>query len=362
VLDRAAIFAAAKAVVHPDLRRTLGELDLVRSVEVSAEGVTDIAVVSPGIEPEPMVRAIRGALGSEGADAVVAVTQMNPGEQSRLVERLRKDRPERPGAKGSSTRVLTIASGKGGVGKSSVTANVAVAMARAGSDVAIVDADVWGFSIPRMLGVEGSPAAIGREDQGLIIPLQAHGVRAISMGFFVPPDQAVIWRGPMLHKALEQFLNDVFWDEPDLLLVDLPPGTGDIAISLAQFLPSAEVVIVTTPQSTAQLVARRAALMARQVEQEIAGVIENMSWFTGDDGVRYELFGSGGGKALADELGVPLLGQIPLVPALRRGADRGEPAVVAAPGSEATQAFDTIAARIVESRPRVRRPPELVIE
>jgi ATP-binding protein involved in chromosome partitioning len=362
VADQAALLAAIEAAAHPDLRRTLGELGLVRSVEGGDGDVMRIFVVSPGIEPESMIRAIRAAVGSEGADAVIDVAQMSPDDQSQLVGELRKDRPERPGAKGSSTRVLTIASGKGGVGKSSVAANLAVAMARLGHDVAVVDADVWGFSIPRMLGVEGAPAAIGREDQGLIVPARAHGVRVISMGFFVGPDQAVIWRGPMLHKALEQFLDDVFWDEPEILLVDLPPGTGDIAISLAQFLPSAEAVIVTTPQATAQAVARRAALMARQVEQEVCGVIENMSWFTGDDGVRYELFGAGGGEALADELGVPFLGQIPLLPLLREGADRGEPAAVVAPGSEAAQAFDTIATRILKSRPRVRRPPELQIE
>jgi len=361
VADQAAILAVLEALPHPDLRRTLGELGLIRSVEVAADGTQRISVASPGIDPEPMIRAVRTAV-SKGAEAAIDVVQMGMDEQSELVEKLRSGRPNRPGGKGSSTRVLTVASGKGGVGKSSVTVNLAVSMAKAGHDVAVVDADVWGFSVPRMLGVDGSPAALGGEEQGLIVPARAHGVRVISMGFFVGPDQAVIWRGPLLHKALEQFLDDVFWDEPDFLLVDLPPGTGDIAISLAQFLPSAEVVIVTTPQPTAQQVARRAALMARQVEQEVTGVVENMSWFTGDDGVRYELFGSGGGAALANELGVPLLGQIPLVPALREGADRGEPAVMTAPDSEAAQVFDTIAARIVESRPRVRRPPELVIE
>ena len=265
-----------------------------------------------------------------------------PPAQEALAARLRAGLPARPGAAGSRTRVISIASGKGGVGKSSVTANTAVALARAGHDVAVLDADVWGFSIPRMLGVQEPPAVVG----GLIVPAAAHGVRVISMDFFVPPDQAVIWRGPMLHKALEQFLDEVFWDEPEFLLLDLPPGTGDVPISLSQFVPGALTVVVTTPQPTAQRVARRAALMAVKMEQEVAGVVENMSWFTGDDGRRYEIFGAGGGQALAAELGVPLLGQVPLVPALREGADRGEPAALAAAGSEAAEAFDAIAGRI----------------
>lgn len=197
---------------------------------------------------------------------------------------------------------------------------------------------------------------------GLILPATAHGVRVISMDFFVPPDQAVIWRGPMLHKALEQFLDEVFWDEPEFLLLDLPPGTGDVPISLSQFVPGALTVVVTTPQPTAQRVARRAALMAIKMEQEVAGVVENMSWFTGDDGRRYEIFGAGGGQALADELGVPLLGKVPLVPALREGADRGEPAALADPDSEVAAAFNAIAARMAGLRPRVRHRSELAVD
>ena len=211
----------------------------------------------------------------------------------------------------SRTRVLLIASGKGGVGKSSVTTNLAIALAQRGKKVAVVDADVWGFSIPRMLGVERPPVLI---DQ-MIVPPEAYGVTCISMGFFVQEDQPVIWRGPMLHKALEQFLTDVYWDEPDYLVVDLPPGTGDISISLAQFLPRAELYVVTTPQPAAQKVAQRAAFMADKVRLDVKGVIENMSWFTGDDGTRYEIFGAGGGEELADRIEVPFLGKIPLVPA-----------------------------------------------
>jgi ATP-binding protein involved in chromosome partitioning len=249
----------------------------------------------------------------------------------------------------ATTRVVAIASGKGGVGKSSVTTNLAIALARAGHDVAALDADVWGFSMPRMLGIEKPPEL---SDDRVILPPSAHGVRLISMGFFVPEDQAVVWRGPMLHKALEQFLTDVAWGEPDYLLVDMPPGTGDVSISMSQFLPRAEVVVVTTPQPAAQAVAQRAAAMAEKVELDVVGVVENMSWFRGDDGKRYEIFGTGGGQALADQLGVPLLGQVPLVPELRAGGDTGEPIVVSEPESEAAQVFGQIAERLQEIAPR----------
>jgi ATP-binding protein involved in chromosome partitioning len=252
--------------------------------------------------------------------------------------------------------VLLVASGKGGVGKSSITSNLAVALARRGRSVAIIDADVWGFSIPRMLGVDRPPVVIDE----MLVPPEAHGVRCISMGFFAREDQPVIWRGPMLHKALEQFLTDVYWDDPDFLVVDLPPGTGDISISLAQFLPRAEFYVVTTPQPAAQKVAQRAAFMAQKVRLEIKGVIENMSWFTGDDGQRYELFGAGGGAELAELLAVPLLGQVPLVPELREGADTGAPIVATDPDGEAASVFAAIAERIdVELAPTRRFRPEL---
>ena len=249
----------------------------------------------------------------------------------------------------SNTRILAIASGKGGVGKSSVTTNLAIALAQRGHRVAAVDADVWGFSMPRMLGISRPPEVI----DDLIIPPSAHGVHLISMGYFAREDQAVVWRGPMLHKALEQFLADVFWDEPDFLLVDMPPGTGDIALSLSTYLPRGEVYVVTTPQPAAQKVARLSASMAETVKLPVKGVIENMSWFTGDDGTRYELFGSGGGKELADDLGVPLLGQLPLVPALREGGDTGRPITVSQPDSEAARAFHAIASKIANDlKPR----------
>ena len=257
----------------------------------------------------------------------------------------------------AATRVLPVASGKGGVGKSSVTTNLAVALATRGRTVAVLDADVWGFSIPRMLGVDQPPTVVDE----MLIPPEAHGVRCISMGFFADEEQPVIWRGPMLHKALEQFLTDVRWDEPDYLLVDLPPGTGDVAISLAGFLPTAEMYVVTTPQPVAQTVAQRAAFMADKVNLKVHGVIENMSWFTGDDGTRYELFGSGGGADLAERIGVPLIGSIPLVPALREGADVGRP-VAADSDSEAGAVFAEMARVVdVDLRPTKRRHRELRI-
>jgi ATP-binding protein involved in chromosome partitioning len=261
------------------------------------------------------------------------------------------------GEPGSATRVVAVSSGKGGVGKSSVSTNLAIALRRAGQTVGIVDGDIWGFSIPRMLGVEEPPIMVG----DAIVPPVAHGVKVMSMDYFVGDEKAVIWRGPMLHKAIEQFLKDVFWDNLDFLIVDMPPGTGDIAISMSQFLPRAQVLLVTTPQPTAQRVARRAALMAAEVDQQVIGVVENMSWFTGDDGKQYELFGSGGGQALADELGVDLMARIPLLPAMGRGADVGKPVTIAAPGSEAEVSFDQLAKAVIEKRPRVRTNPALVI-
>ncbi len=251
------------------------------------------------------------------------------------------------------TRVIGVSSGKGGVGKSSVTVNVAVAMAGAGHSVAILDADVYGFSVPAMLGLAGTPAMSGglTMSDGKVQPPTAFGVRVMSMGFFANEDQPVIWRGPMLHKALEQFLGDVDWGSPDFLLVDMPPGTGDVALSMSQYLPASEVYVVTTPQVAAKRVAQRSAYMARKLNLPLRGVIENMSWFSGPDGSRYEIFGSGGGTQLAEELGVPLLGQVPLVAAIREGGDSGEPIVVAEPSSEAAEAFKSIARQIVELGP-----------
>ncbi|HEY6698460.1 MAG TPA: Mrp/NBP35 family ATP-binding protein [Acidimicrobiales bacterium] len=368
-VTEAQVLDALRPVEDPELHRSIVDLDMVRRIAVDGPRV-DVTVALT-VEGCPLrseiTRRVDGAVTAlDGVEAVdLDFTVMTDDERVALRTKLHGDPAATAGthqahghAEGreipfadpdSKTRVLLVASGKGGVGKSSVTANLSVALADRGRDVAVVDADVWGFSIPRMLGVQHAPVVI---DQ-MLVPPEAHGVRCISMGFFAQEDQPVIWRGPMLHKALEQFLTDVFWDEPDFLVVDLPPGTGDISISLAQFLPRAEVLVVTTPQPAAQRVAQRAAFMAQKVNLEIKGVIENMSWFTGDDGKRYELFGAGGGEELANRLGVPLIGQIPLVPELRAGADTGSPIVASDPDGEAARVFGRIAETIdVELAPR----------
>jgi ATP-binding protein involved in chromosome partitioning len=247
----------------------------------------------------------------------------------------------------SSTRVIGVSSGKGGVGKSTVTVNLAVALAKSGHRVGLLDADVYGFSVPKMLGTDHDPIILG----DVVIPTSAHGVKCLSMGYFVPDDQPVIWRGPMLHKAIQQFLTDAFWGQPDFLLVDMPPGTGDVALTLAEVMPRAEIIVVTTPQPAAQRVAQRSAFAARRLKLSVRGVVENMSWFTGDDGTRYELFGAGGGETLAADLGIPLLGKVPLVTAVRQGADEGRPIVAVAPESETAQAFIAIAERLASLGP-----------
>ena len=363
MIDREQIEAVVSAIDEPELGRPLGHLEMIRSLEVSRKGQVDVqlALPVPGYAlAEPIAQQIRTAAAQiDGVSSIeVAFVDMDDDDRGRLMSRLRPERGMTVARPGSPTRVVTISSGKGGVGKSSVTANLAVTLVQQGHSVGVIDADVWGFSIPKMLGVRRSPIVI---DETIIAP-QAHGVRAISMDYFVRPDQAVIWRGPMLHKALEQFLSDVFWDDPDFLLIDMPPGTGDVAISVSQFVPRAQVLVVTTPQPTAPRVAKRAALMAEKVNQEVMGVVENMSWFTGDDGTRYALFGEGGGASLADELGVSLLARIPFLPALRVGADEGNPLTVVAPDSEAAVAFDELARGVVATRPRIRTHPDLVIK
>jgi ATP-binding protein involved in chromosome partitioning len=361
-VTEAQVTEALRPVQDPELHRSIVELDMLRSVAVDGgEVAITVALTIAGcpLRSEITRRVEQAVTALDGVETVdLDFTVMTDEERAALRTRLHGDPASTAGSQqahghaegreipfadpGSKTRVLLVASGKGGVGKSSVTANLSVALARRGRDVAVVDADVWGFSIPRMLGVQHPPVVI---DQ-MLVPPETHGVRCISMGFFAAEDQPVIWRGPMLHKALEQFLTDVYWDDPDFLVVDLPPGTGDISISLAQFLPRAEVYIVTTPQPAAQRVAQRAAFMSQKVNLEIKGVIENMSWFTGDDGKRYELFGAGGGDELAHRLGVPLVGQVPLVPELREGSDTGAPIVAVDPDCEASRVFAQIAATI----------------
>jgi ATP-binding protein involved in chromosome partitioning len=371
------VIEALRPVEDPELHRSIVDLDMVRDVRIIAEGSVSLevtlTVAGCPLRNEIQSR-VTGALAPLGlTDVDLSFGVMTDEQRATLREKLHGDPSASAGSQAShghaegraipfadptsTTRVMLIASGKGGVGKSSVTTNLAVALAQRGKNVAVIDADVWGFSIPRMLGVEHPPAVI---DTMLVPPVGAGGVRCISMGFFAKEDQPVIWRGPMLHKALEQFLTDVFWDDPDFLLVDLPPGTGDISLSLAQFLPNAEVYVVTTPQPAAQRVAQRAGFMAQKVNLKIKGVIENMSWFVGDDGKRYELFGAGGGDELAERLEVPLLGQIPLLTELRAGGDSGNPIVLREPGSEAAQVFARMAERIeVELAPTRRAHKEL---
>lgn len=339
--------------------RTLGELGLVRSVSKKMTGKAKVALTLPAPNPPGILEArLEAALKPYASGADIDVEAMDDETAATWMNELKEKVGPRIGEPGSAVRTVAVSSGKGGVGKSSVSANLAVALARAGRRVGIVDGDIWGFSIPAMLGIDSPPYMVG----DMIVPPVAHGVKVMSMDYFVADDKAVIWRGPMLHKAVEQFLKDVFWDSLDFLIVDMPPGTGDISISLSQFLPRSQVLIVTTPQPTAQRVARRAALMAAEVDQQVIGVIENLSWFTGDDGTRYELFGSGGGQVLADEVGVDLLARIPLLPAMGRGADVGEPVAVAAGDSEAAAAFDTLATAVIEKKPRVRTNPALVIK
>jgi ATP-binding protein involved in chromosome partitioning len=373
----AALVAPLREVQEPELRRSIVELGMVKGAALE-RGVALVALALPLAPPgrsDELRRRVSEVLQAlPGVDRVeIDLRPMMDAELDALagvlkgVDPLRlvdasggggAPEPRRNPFTDARTRVLAIASGKGGVGKSSVTTNLAVALAQRGRDVAALDADVWGFSMPRMLGVDHPPGIIG----DVIVPPSAHGVRLISMGFFAREDQAVVWRGPMLHKALEQFLTDVHWADPDFLVVDMPPGTGDISLSMAQFLPRAEVIVVTTPQPAAQKVAQRAAAMAKKVNLSVAGVIENMSWFRGDDGKAYELFGAGGGEELASDLGVPLLGRVPLVPELRAGGDEGRPIVVTDPDDEAAAAFRAIAEQVdVDLAPRRRHHPELRI-
>ena len=372
------IIEALRPVQDPELHRSIVDLDMVRTISIAVPSVSvQIALTIPGcpLKAEIQSRVTAAVTALDGVESVnLDFTSMTYAEREALRIKLNGtpsatagSQPSHGHAEGreilfanpaSKTRVLLIASGKGGVGKSSVTTNLAIALAERGKRVSVVDVDVWGFSIPRMLGIERPPVLI---DQ-MIVPPEAHGVNCISMGFFVEEDQPVIWRGPMLHKALEQFLTDVYWDEPDFLLIDMPPGTGDIALSLSQYLPRGEVYVVTTPQPAAQKVARLSAAMAEKVNLPVKGVIENMSWFTGDDGKRYQIFGEGGGQELADDLGVPLLGQLPLVPALREGGDDGHPITAVDAHSEAARAFHEIARRIaVDLKPKKIFSPSLRI-
>ncbi len=356
--DRDAILTALERVIDPELRRPVTELDMVRDVAVEAGRVTvTIALTVAGCplrasfqeQVEQHVGAVPGVSSVE-----LRFDVMSPEEKAALSARLRGGRPEKTISLEPGTRVLAVASGKGGVGKSTLTANLAAALSAGGERVGVLDADVYGHSIPHMLGVDQRPVVVDR----MIVPPVRGDLKLMSIGFFLDDNGPVMWRGPMLHRALEQFLSDVHWGELDTLVVDMPPGTGDVAISLGQLLPRAEVVVVTTPQPAAQQVAVRAAAMAEKTGMRISGVVENMSWLVGSG---QELFGAGGGQALAEQVGAPLLARVPLDPALREAADAGRTIFETAAQSEAAAAIAALAERIRSLRAGTIRKPLAVV-
>jgi ATP-binding protein involved in chromosome partitioning len=351
-----AIRTALSKVNDPEIRRPITDLGMVGEIQVTPEGAVAVGIlltVAGCPMKDTLTRDVTGAIqalpGVTGVHVDLGV--MTAEQRKTLQTSLRGDaaEPVIPFAQpGSLTRVYAVASGKGGVGKSSVTVNLAAALAERGLSVGVLDADIYGFSIPRMLGVEGKPTQV----EQMIMPPQAHGVRVISIGMFTPGNTAVVWRGPMLHRALQQFLADVFWGDLDILLMDLPPGTGDIAISVAQLVPGAEILVVTTPQQAAAEVAERAGSIALQTHQQVVGVVENMSWLELPSGERMDVFGSGGGQQVADALSkslgarVPLLGQVPLDPRLREGGDSGKPLVLSEPDSPAAASLRAVAEKL----------------
>jgi ATP-binding protein involved in chromosome partitioning len=344
-----AVRAELVNVMDPEIRRPITELNMVRSVDVEPGGIVVVGVdlTTAGCPlKDTITRDVTNVVGAiDGVSGVrVDMGVMSDEQRKDLRTMLRGGvaEPEIPFAKpGSLTRIYAVTSGKGGVGKSSVTANLAAAMAADGLKVGVVDADIYGFSIPRMLGVEHPPTKV----DDMILPPVAHDVKVISIGMFTQNGRPVVWRGPMLHRALQQFLADVFWGDLDVLLLDLPPGTGDIAISVAQMLPNSEILVVTTPQVAAAEVAQRAGIIAEQTHQHVVGVVENMSWLEQPDGTRVELFGSGGGERVSTELGkalgydVPMLAQVPIELGLREGGDSGVPLVLRESGTPAAEAL-----------------------
>jgi len=356
-----AVQAALATVDDPEIKRPITDLGMVKGFTVGAGQVrVELLLTVAGCPLRDKLTAdITAALTAiPGITAVeIDFGVMSEEQRKALQASLRGGsgaaEPVIPFAQpGSRTRVYAVASGKGGVGKSSVTVNLAAALAKRGLAVGVVDADIYGHSVPRMLGVEGLPTRV----EDMIMPPQSHGVKVISIGMFTSGNAAVVWRGPMLHRALQQFLADVYWGDLDVLLLDLPPGTGDVAISLAQLLPNAEILVVTTPQTAAAEVAERAGAIALQTHQRLVGVIENMSWLELPDGSRMEVFGSGGGQTVADSLtktvgaSVPLLGQIPLDTRVREAGDAGVPIVLADPDAPAAKAMDAVADRLAVRR------------
>ena len=342
-----------RTVIDPELRRSIVELGMVRSVEIKQDGVVDIVIslTTPGcpVRSHFQQAVSESAASLDGIEVVnVGFDVLSDSEKADLRSKLgRGVLPQ--GALAQVRNVICVGSGKGGVGKSTMTANLAAALALEGNKVAVVDCDVYGYSIPRMLGVNERPKV---NDKQKILPVEAAGgLKVMSIGFFIEDNAAVVWRGAMLHKAIQQFLEDVEWGELDYLLLDLPPGTGDVSMTLAQLLPQSKFVIVTTPQPAAQSVAKRSADMSKNVNIEVIGVIENMSAFTTPDGERFAIFGEGGGQELADELDVPLIGKAPISESLSEQADIGVPLVVSDPDDPAAQAIRSAARGIVALTP-----------
>jgi ATP-binding protein involved in chromosome partitioning len=357
VISESAVRDALVGVIDPEIRRSVVELDMVRGVQVDGGRVdVTLALTVAGCPMRAdLQRQVQERVGAVDGVAEVGVTfdVMTPEERTALRQRLQgggATSERKPISIDPATRVVAVASGKGGVGKSTLTANLAAALAAGGAEVGVVDADIYGYSIPRMLGIDRRPVVM----DGMIVPPVAHDLKVMSIGFFTDADAAVVWRGPMLHRALEQFLSDVHWGALDYLLVDMPPGTGDVSISLGQLLPEPDVVLVTTPQPAAQAVAKRAAEVAAKTGMRVAGVIENMSYLECPCcGERTHPFGTGGGAALASELAVPLLGQVPLDEPLRTGADAGDPLTRADPGAPSARAIAELAAALPGAlRPR----------
>ncbi|HWV87188.1 MAG TPA: P-loop NTPase [Capillimicrobium sp.] len=347
---------ALEAVIDPELRQNIVELDMVRSIEIHEGGVVDVVVslTTPGC---PIRNHFQTGV-TNAVKAIEGVTQVNVSfdvltdqQKAAIQQKLGRAGGLPNGALAQVANVICVGSGKGGVGKSTLTANLAAALAAEGKRVGVLDADVWGYSIPRMFGLGAQRPPVSAERK--IVPLEGEGgIKVMSIGFFLgQEDSAVVWRGPMLHKALTQFLQDVAWGELDYLLIDLPPGTGDVSMTLAQLLPQARFLIVTTPQPTAQRVARRAAEMAEKVNLEVCGIVENMSGFTTPGGERFPIFGEGGGQALADELDVPLLGKVPLTMPLREGSDSGQPLVFGDPDDPASQGIRQAARGLIAITP-----------